>query len=149
MSRPAKWTIQLLSGFGLLALLWAAIDTYRDRAKQTREAHEAIAEFHQRFNASDFDSICEVVFECYRAGLLGAPDNHHVVLGDLRKKQGAFESVIKSSVRVWSEPRWIEAEYVSRFEKGQLKEFFLMRHADGLPVLMIYEPTEVTDTSSK
>jgi hypothetical protein len=112
-----------------LFALWIWRDFHGSRVRQEREAVRAIAQFHQRFHAGEFGKICDHAFACP-----GSPDLRkawQALLGDVRNRAGNFKSVSRSDITVYIEPRSVQANVVSVFDKTELREIFIMKDYDG------------------
>jgi hypothetical protein len=132
MKRRTKWIVGLLSALILAVPAFFALLIWRDfhvsRVRQEREAVSAVAQFHKRFNAGEFDKICDDAFACPDSADLRQA--WHSVLHGVRSRAGAFKSVVKPEVIVFIEPPSVRADTVSSFEKGEIEEIFVMRHPD-------------------
>ena len=139
MKTASKWTIGLISTFVLAAPLslciWVWTDFHKARMRQQHEAEEVISQFHQRFNARDFDAICRDAFKC--GDFLNLRQDWQSALEDTRNRGGGFKMIVRSNVRVVIEPPSVQANVVSPFEKGELTEVFYMRHVDSGPLQIV------------
>ncbi len=124
MGLPLALVLVVPAFFALL--IWR--DFHASRIGQEREAVSAIAQFHQRFKAGEFDKICDDAFACARSTDLRQA--WYSVLQEVRNRAGAFKSVVKPEVMVFIEPPSVRANFLSSFEKGEIKEIFVMRHSD-------------------
>jgi hypothetical protein len=149
MQGTSKWTIGLVGGVALGALLWTSIGIYKDQARQQRDSKSAIALFHQHFNSADFDTICREVFECAFGSPFGTADDGKSDLGDLQKRYGTFQRIVKSQIQIYSEPPFVHVEYISEFERGELRELFLLRDTVGPLTLIAYKPEAIRTPTSQ
>ena len=151
MNRNAKWTIGLLLGLIVLVPVSLGIAMWtgfrRTTALQTRAAEELVARFHENFNSDNVDGICNDTFTCdsaERARQIWKP-----TVDGVKARCGKFKSAVKSSIEVYVEPGSVRAEYISYFEKGQMREIFAMRDIGGHIKLLQYAPvTRIGTTSS-
>ena len=135
MKRGAKWIVGLLLALMLVVPAFFALLIWRDfHASRIRSA---IAQFHQGFNAGEFDKICDHAFACARSTDLRQA--WYSVLQEVRSRAGAFKSVVKPEVMVFIEPPSVRANFLSSFEKGEIKEIFVMRHSDERPKTETYQ----------
>jgi len=140
MTRAAKWTIGVLSGLIIAAplslWLWMWGDSHWGHVKQRHEAAEVIARFHKHFNSGDLDGIV--------SDTSSRPEQTREIwqpaLTDLKSRCGNFRAVVKSGIDIYIEPSSVQAHYVSSFEKGQVKEDFVMNYSDGSLKITWYEP---------
>jgi hypothetical protein len=144
MTRVAKWTIGVLLGLTISAplslWLWTWRYSHGGHVKQRHEAADLIARFHEHFNSGDLDGIVsdmsshsertrEMWREIWQPSLL-----------DLKAHCGNFRAVVNSRIDVYVEPPSVQAHYVSSFEKGQMKEDFVMNDFYGPLKITWYEP---------
>ena len=151
MNRRAKWIVVLLLALTLAVPAFFALRIWTDfqasRLRQEREAVSAIAQFHQRFNAGEFDKICDDAVAC--PGSTDLRQAWHSILQEVRSHAGAFKSVVKPQVMVFIEPPSVRADFVSSFEKGEIREIFVMRHSDEQLKIVTYQTvTKEGPTSS-
>jgi len=52
-------------------------------------------------------------------------------LQDTRNRGGSFRNVVRSDIHVMLEPPSVRADVVSLFEKGEMREMFVMKDFDG------------------
>jgi len=124
----ALWTLASLAV--LLSLYLAASFAFRRHtAEREREAIRVVAEFHQHYNAQDFEAICRSATKC--SELDNVREGWRQVVQDTRDRGGAFKGIIRSDVHVYVEPPSVQADVVSSFEKGELREIFVMNDFDG------------------
>ena len=147
--RPvAKLTVGLLSALILAAPLSLGIWIWRDfHQALVREQHQTadvIMQFHERFNARDFDAICREAYKCSESPNLR--QDWQSALEDTRNRGGAFRNVLRSDIKVFIEPASVRADIVSAFEKTELREIFEMRNFDG-PLRIISYRTVTKDAS--
>jgi len=104
MKRRAKWIVGLLLALMSVVPAFFALliwhNFHASRIRQEREAVSAIAQFHQRFNAGEFDKICDHAFACARSTDLRQA--WYSVLQEVRGRAGAFKSVVQPEVMVLS-----------------------------------------------
>jgi hypothetical protein len=150
MKRRAKWIVGLLLALILVVPAFFALMIWRDfhasRVRQEREAVSAIAQFHQRFNAGEFDKICDDAFAC--PGSTDLRQAWHSILQEVRSRAGAFKSVVKPEVMVYIEPPSVRADFVSSFEKGEIREIFVMRHSDERLKIVTYQTVTKEEPAS-
>jgi len=99
------------------------------RAKRVREGAKLIAEFHQRFNAGDYEGICREASGCKEFPNLR--EQWQFLLQDTRNRGGTFKRVIRSDIHAYIEPSGVRANVTSSFEKGELRELFEMKGYGG------------------
>ncbi len=150
MKRRAKWIVGLLLALILVVPAFFALLIWRDfhasRIRQEGEAVSAIAQFHQRFNAGEFDKICDDAFAC--ASSTDLRQAWYSVLQEVRSRTGAFKSVVKPEVTVFIEPPSVRANFISSFEKGEIKEIFVMRHSDERLKIVTYQTVTKEEPAS-
>jgi hypothetical protein len=137
MNPSTKRTVMLIGGIfaGLLVLvpaglwLWMWLSFRSYRIARQLEATRAVADFHQRFNAHDLDAICRNAYKC--GELPNLKQDWQSVLEDARNRGGAFKRVLRSDIQVSVEPPSVRADVVSLFEKGELRELFVLNDFDG------------------
>jgi hypothetical protein len=99
------------------------------RIARQREAAHLVAEFHQRYNAQNFDAICRDAFKCSEFPKL--QEAWQLVLQDTRNRGGSFVKVVRSDIDVSIEPPSVRADVVSSFQKGAMREIFVMKDGNG------------------
>ena len=106
MKRKTKWIVGLtlalvvaLPAFFAL-LVWRDFHTYRIRSQ--REAVNVIQKFHEGYNASQIDTVCEAVYGCSLSSSARESWNSYVRL--VRDRAGSFRAVSSSEVQVHIEP---------------------------------------------
>ena len=107
--------------------------------RRQREAADVIAQFHQRFNAGEFNKICDDAFAC--RGSTDLRKAWQALLEDVRNRAGSFRSVSHSDIKVYIEPPSVQANVVSVFEKTELRETFVMNDYDGPLRIITYKTT--------
>jgi len=120
--RIAKWIAGLVLALLVsLSLFW--------RFEQSRETASAIQQFHERLNAGAFDKICEDAFACRTSADLR--NGWNSVLQEVRDRGGKFRAVKTSEIKAYKEPPLVRADYVSSFEKTEIREIFILKRLDG------------------
>jgi hypothetical protein len=149
MTRKANWIVGctlallLVVPISLYLLIWR--NFHNRKLRQTHQAVELVARFHEQFNSGDLDGICNETFNCGSFERLR--EGWQLVLRDVRNQCGTFRQAVKSDVEVTVEPPSIRAIYVSSFEKGQLREVFFLKDFNGALELTGYAPTTRADGS--
>jgi hypothetical protein len=126
----AVWTLAGLLVLVPVSLFLIASPGFRHHSiAQQHEATRLVAEFHQRYNAHDFEGICREAFKCSESP--NVREGWQLVLQDTRNRGGSFRDVVRSDIQVTTEPPSVRADVVSSFEKGQIREIFTMNDFDG------------------
>jgi hypothetical protein len=131
--RIAKWVVGLTLALSasLACFWWYELRVFR--ANQTREAAIAIEEFHRRFNAGEFDRICDEAIGC--SG--GVRKDWNSILQDVADRAGKFREVRRSEVKAYIEPFQVRADYVSSFDKTDVREIFILNRFDSAHVRIL------------
>ena len=107
------------------------------RIAQQQEATRLIAQFHRRLNEGDLEAICRDAYRC--GDLPNLRQDWQRLLGDTRNRGGTFRSVVRSDIDVYIEPPSVRADVLSSFEKGQVREIFIMKDYDGPLKIVSYQ----------
>jgi hypothetical protein len=133
MKNRGRLVVATLAGLILLVpvclwlVMWVGLRPHR--IAQQREATSLIRDFHKRFNAGDLDAICRSAYKC--SELPNLKQDWQAALEDTRNRGGAFKRVLRSDIQVFIEPPSVRADVVSLFEKGELRELFVMNDFNG------------------
>ena len=118
-------------------VLWMWLSFRTHRIAQEREAARLVAEFHRRFNANDLDAIRRDAYKC--SDLLNLRQDWQRLLDDTRNRGGTFRGVVRSDIDVYIEPPSVRADVLSSFEKGEVREIFIMKDYDGPLKIISYQ----------
>ena len=137
MNPSTKRAVVWIGGIftGLLVLvpaglwLWMWLSFRSHRIDRQLEATRVVADFHQRFNAHDLDAICRNAYKCGESPNL--KQDWQSALEDTWNRGGAFKRLLRSDIQVYVEPPSVRADVVSLFEKGELRELFVLNDFDG------------------
>jgi hypothetical protein len=124
--------------------MWS--DFHKASVRRQREAEELIAQFHQRFNAGDFDAICRDAYKC--SEFQNLRKDWQAALEETRNRGGAFRRVLHSDIKVYIEPASVRADVVSAFEKAELREIFVMKDYDGPLKIVTYQTVSKESASA-
>jgi hypothetical protein len=113
------------------------------KVRQKSEAERIVAQFHQRLNAGDFEATCHEAYKCSEFPNLR--QDWQAALEDTRNRGGAFRRVLHSDIKVYIEPPSVRANVVSSFERGELRELFLIKDFDG-PLQIVTYKAVTTET---
>jgi hypothetical protein len=144
MSCIAKW----VAGLGLalfvsfLSFWWHGLHTFK--IDQIREAARVIQQFHRRFNAGEFDKICEEAFGCSGQ----ARSDWNAVLHEVKDRGGQFKAEKNTDIKAYIEPFSVFATYDSSFEKTEIKEIFILKRFDGQLRIFTYQTVAKPSGSS-
>jgi hypothetical protein len=131
----------LFAGLVLLVpvclMLWMSLSFRTYRIAQGHEAARLVAEFHQRFNAHDLDAICRDAYKC--SDFPNLRQDWQRLLDDTRNRGGTFRGLVRSDIDVSIEPFSVRADVLSSFEKGEVREIFIMKDYDGPLRIVSYQ----------
>jgi hypothetical protein len=140
MKHYAKWVVGMALALflSLASLGWYGIHVLK--AHQVRETVAVVERFHQRFNAGEFDKICDEAIGCPEA----VRKDWKSVLQDVANRDGKFREVKSSEIKAYIKPFEVRASYVCSFEKTDVKEVFVLKGSDDGRVRILSYGT-VTD----